>query len=356
MVSVNVENRIGHTTILCLRHIKVVRNKFAVLFHEHDILEQCILMYCAINIRFSFFAEIDCLCVTATLKIEDSIFIPAMLIITNQCSMWVGRQSSLTSARKAKEEGRVTVLTNIGRAMHWELWWVLHWKPVVHETENSFFVLATIVRAKNDGFFLFNVENNCNIRVEIVPFPFFIDLRTGVDDCEVRFEALELIMALRAYKHVGNKMLRPCHLVDKSNLLLTLWVGTTVAIEDIAFVKSIEVRNSFIIKLLIHLGSCRLINVTPPHVLVALTSNILDNPLIFWRATSKFASVDSEGVTVLSIGDFSLAILIFVIKKLLECQIPVDSRWVGNSKIINSNLGACISACNCRRNIVLITG
>src|SRR5690606_31792588 len=71
-----------------------------------------------IDLRLLFFAQVDGLCITSTLKVENVIVSPAVFIITNQFTSGVGTQGSLTRTTETKENGRITGITHIGAAVH----------------------------------------------------------------------------------------------------------------------------------------------------------------------------------------------------------------------------------------------
>jgi hypothetical protein len=41
--------------------------------------------------------------VATTFDVEDTVFTPTMLVITDESTIWIGRQSSLASSRETKE-------------------------------------------------------------------------------------------------------------------------------------------------------------------------------------------------------------------------------------------------------------
>lgn len=84
-----------------------------------------------------------------------------MLVVADQAAVGVCRESGLTGATQTKEQGSVALLSNIGRAMHRHC--ALKGQPVIHQTENTLLVLATIPGAENDGHFLFDIECNCTL-------------------------------------------------------------------------------------------------------------------------------------------------------------------------------------------------
>ena len=95
MISVDVEDGVGNTAILGFGHIEVVRHELAILVEQFDILEESVGANGSVNIRLCFLGEVDGLCIAATLKVENAIIVPAMLVVTDESSLRIGRESGL---------------------------------------------------------------------------------------------------------------------------------------------------------------------------------------------------------------------------------------------------------------------
>mmetsp|Transcript_25094 Transcript_25094/g.51269 ORF Transcript_25094/g.51269 Transcript_25094/m.51269 type:complete len:205 (-) Transcript_25094:583-1197(-) len=202
-----------------------------------------------------------------------------MFVIANQGTLGIGRQGGLTRTGEAEEESRFTaLLAHVGRAMHGEL--IFHRQPVIHEGEDTLLILSAVPSTKDDGLLLFDVENDGNIRVEVVALPVLVDLRAGVDDGEVRLKVFQLLFGRRADEHVGNKVLRPCHFMDEADLVLRLGRRTDEAVEDVGGLSGVEVRDGLVVQLLEYLGSGGLIDVVPVNVGGRFGSLVEDHPLI----------------------------------------------------------------------------
>src|SRR5947208_395135 len=70
----------------------------ACLLIKHYILINRAKAHGMPDLRLILLREINTLCITAALKVEDAIFAPAMLIITNQAAIRVGRKACLASS------------------------------------------------------------------------------------------------------------------------------------------------------------------------------------------------------------------------------------------------------------------
>ena len=95
MISVDVEDRVGNAAILSFGHIEVVWHELAILIEKFDILEKSIGVNGSVNIRLCFLSEVDSLCIAATLKVENAIIVPAMLVVADESSLGIGRECSL---------------------------------------------------------------------------------------------------------------------------------------------------------------------------------------------------------------------------------------------------------------------
>ena len=92
----NEVERIGTTGVFGQRTVVKVRHTTLI---ENDIFENSAkaLSSCE-NLRLGLGRQPDGLCVAATLKVEDAVSAPAMLIVTDQGAGRVGRQGGLASA------------------------------------------------------------------------------------------------------------------------------------------------------------------------------------------------------------------------------------------------------------------
>jgi len=90
VISIDMEDWVGNTAILGFGHIEVVRHELAILVVQFDILEKSIGVNGSVNIRLCFLGEVDSLGIAATLKVENSIIVPAMLVVADESSLGIG--------------------------------------------------------------------------------------------------------------------------------------------------------------------------------------------------------------------------------------------------------------------------
>ena len=89
--------------------------------------------------------------------------------------------------------------------MHGELGWVRQRQPVIHKTEDTLLVLATVVGSKDTCLSFLDVETSERFGVGVVTLPIFVGNCTGVDDDEVRLEVIKFGRIDGANKHVGTE-------------------------------------------------------------------------------------------------------------------------------------------------------
>src|SRR5690606_39422119 len=86
--------------------------------------------------------EVDGLGVAAALEVENAVVIPAVLVVTDQLALGVGGEGGLAGAGEAEEDRHVTVLADIGGAVHGGD--ALEGQQVVHHREYALFHLAAV--------------------------------------------------------------------------------------------------------------------------------------------------------------------------------------------------------------------
>mmetsp|Transcript_20020 Transcript_20020/g.41868 ORF Transcript_20020/g.41868 Transcript_20020/m.41868 type:complete len:364 (-) Transcript_20020:117-1208(-) len=336
MVSGDVEDGVANPAVLGLGGVEVVGH---VVLLDGNVLEHGVLGNGAVDLGLSLLGEVDSLGVASSLEVEDSVVIPSVLVVSNESPLRVGAKGGLSGPREPKEEGGVAILSNVGGAMHWHD--PVHGKPIVHEGEDSLLVLSPVPSTEDDSHLLLDVEGNSDLGVEVVLFPLLVGLGARVDDGEVDI-AGNLVPDLRADEHVGYEVLLPSHLVHEPNLPPSSLVGAAVDIGDVELLLGVHVVYSGVVEVVEDLGSDGLVDVTPPHVLVTLTPNILHDPLILGTPTSELSSVDGEGVAILGLCDDAFAVGLLVFEELLKRKILVHGRGIVDTKVVKTDLLAGI--------------
>ena len=116
---VNVSNRVAYSCVLCDGVIIIIRN--SCLRVDHYILHLAAETDCAVDLRLVLRIQIDTFCVAASLEVEYAIVTPSMLIVSDQLSCRICRQSCLSCSGKAEEDSRLMSLRiHICGAVHWK--------------------------------------------------------------------------------------------------------------------------------------------------------------------------------------------------------------------------------------------
>jgi hypothetical protein len=103
---------------------------------EDDVLEDGAELDGVENIGLLLSGEANALGVAAALNVEDTSVTPAVLVVTDQGTLGVGREGCLASAGETEEDGHVSVLTLVGgRVKGKDI--VLDGHLVVENSENS---------------------------------------------------------------------------------------------------------------------------------------------------------------------------------------------------------------------------
>ena len=71
---------IGYTSVL--RHALIREINLSVLIQSY-VLEKSVSLNGIVNIRLGILVQVDNLCIAAALEVEDSVVIPAVLVITD---------------------------------------------------------------------------------------------------------------------------------------------------------------------------------------------------------------------------------------------------------------------------------
>mmetsp|Transcript_108788 Transcript_108788/g.162713 ORF Transcript_108788/g.162713 Transcript_108788/m.162713 type:complete len:206 (+) Transcript_108788:937-1554(+) len=203
-----------------------------------------------------------------------------MLVVADQCAVRVGRKGSLSGSAETEEKRDVPLLTDVGRTVHRELRRIRQWQPVVHQREDSLLIFATIPSSKDNCLFLFDVENGCGLRVEIVAFPVLVNLRAAVNHCKVGLKIVQLFGRLGTDKHIRDEVLLPGHFVNEAHLLTGFWTGANVTIEDVALVPRVEIFHSLVVQFVENFRRCGLVDIVPVDILGGFRARVQDDPLV----------------------------------------------------------------------------
>ena len=149
-------DRIRNTSILS--YALVFKVNLTVLVNSY-VLEKSITSDRTVDVWLRLLVKVDNLCVATTLIVEDTIVIPTVLVITDELTLWIGRESCLTCTRKTEEDSCVlAVHVSVSRAVHRSD--TLQWQEVVHHREHTLLHLTTIPCVDDNLLLRSNVEHN----------------------------------------------------------------------------------------------------------------------------------------------------------------------------------------------------
>ncbi len=108
--------------------------------------------------RFCFCIQVDDLGVAAPFIIEHAIITPAVLVVTDQCTFRICGECCLACAGETEEQRSVSILANVGRAVHRHHLELRH--EVVEYRKDHLLVLAGIRCAADENELLLKAEDD----------------------------------------------------------------------------------------------------------------------------------------------------------------------------------------------------
>ena len=100
----NMVDGIGYTGVL--RYALIIEIDLSISIQRY-VLQQSVALDGVVDIRLGLFVQIDNLRVASAFEVEDTVVIPAVLIITDQQTFGICGQSSLTSSGQTEEDSGV---------------------------------------------------------------------------------------------------------------------------------------------------------------------------------------------------------------------------------------------------------
>ena len=97
-------DRVRYTGILGYALVCEINLAFCV---KGYVLKQCVSLDCVVDIRLGILVEVDNLCVAAALEVEYAVVVPAMLVITDEETLRVGRKSGLSGTGQTEEDSGI---------------------------------------------------------------------------------------------------------------------------------------------------------------------------------------------------------------------------------------------------------
>jgi len=156
---------IGGTQYFVERVIVIITVSF---FSNCNIFQKRTEFQCIKYLWFILSFQIDCFCITAALKIENSVFTPSVLIISYKFSIYIRRKSCLAGSGKPEENCSISMIILIGRAVHWK--YIFKRKKIIHCREDCFFDLTEILCSAYNNYFPVKIYNYKAFTVCIIKF------------------------------------------------------------------------------------------------------------------------------------------------------------------------------------------
>lgn len=210
-------------------------------FVKDDVLENGTVSDGTKDLWFLFGAEADALGVATTFDVEDTGVGPAVLVVTDQGSLWVGRESGLSSSRETEEDSDVSVLALVGGRVEGEDI-VVDWHFVEHDSEDTLLHLTSVLGTKDNHLLLGKVESDggrgSHASSVLVGWE-----AAAIVDGPVGVEVLELF-GTWSDKHVSHEQGMVGTGTDNSDVDSVAGIPSGVSIDNVDSVTSVQVVDS----------------------------------------------------------------------------------------------------------------
>jgi hypothetical protein len=185
--------------------------------------------------------EANALGVAAALNVEDASVTPAVLVVTNQGTLGVGREGCLASSGETEEDGDVSVLALVGgRVESKDV--VLDGHLVVEDSEDALLHLSCVLSSKNDHLLLGEVDRD-GCGGGHTSGPTVSRESTGIVDHVVGVEVFQLLAA-GPDEHVTHEESMVGTSADNTNVDAVALVPAGETIDNVDAVTGVEVVDS----------------------------------------------------------------------------------------------------------------
>ncbi len=266
----------------------VVEVRLARLVVEDDVLEHGAEAIRRLpDLRLGLGGETDGLGVAAALEVEDALLRPAVLVVTQQDAVRIGRQRRLAGAREAEEHSRVgQVRADVGRAVHRHD--VLRRQHVVEEREHALLGLARVRRAGDQHDAAREIARDHGLGAGAVTLGRGLEARK-VDDRELGRERRKL-GRIRAAQHVANEQRVPGELGEHARREAVTAIGAGEQVLDVQFL--VLGVGGEVGEQVVELLAAHALRVVPPDR--ALGLGVADDELVVRRAAGVLAGLGHE--------------------------------------------------------------
>lgn len=179
--------------------------------------------------------------VTATFDVEDTVIRPAMLIITDESTVGISRQSRLTRSRQTKEQSDVSIFTLIRGRMESE-----HVMPdrhkIEHDSEDALLHLTGIFCTKDHHLLRLEVDGDTGAWGHTGGIPISRE-RTGVVNCEIGTSISLHLLFCGTDKHISHEETVVCPCTNNSDFDPVTSIPSSISVKDVDSGSGIEVIN-----------------------------------------------------------------------------------------------------------------
>jgi hypothetical protein len=176
----------------------------------------------------------------ASLNVEDTTITPAVLVITNESTVWISGKSSLAGTGKTEEDSDIAVLALVGRGVKGQDV-VLDWHLVEENGEDTLLHLTSILGTQDNHLLLSEVDRNRSSRGHTLGVSVSWE-RTSIVDGVIWVEVLK-VFALWANEHVAHEQCMVGSSTDDADLDAVLLVPSGKTIDDVDAISGVEVIN-----------------------------------------------------------------------------------------------------------------
>mmetsp|Transcript_5437 Transcript_5437/g.12488 ORF Transcript_5437/g.12488 Transcript_5437/m.12488 type:complete len:236 (+) Transcript_5437:615-1322(+) len=224
----NVLQGIRHPCVLCDAAVVVVHLACALV--EDHILQQRAKADRIPNLRLLLTCEADGLGIATALNVEDTLVCPGMLVVADQQAILICGQRGLSRSTEAEENGHIAGLALVGAGVHAQNSTL--GQQVVHDGENTFLHLPSILRAQNHHLSGLEVQTHRGPGGHAIGGTV---RRKGaaVVDGVVRLAEVQQFLLGRSDEHVVHEECMVRSAGDDSNLVAEVRVPPSEAIEHV---------------------------------------------------------------------------------------------------------------------------
>ena len=134
---------------------------------DHDVLQHCAEgLRTGVDLGLGLRAEANHLRVAASFEVEYAIVAPAVFVIADEAARGIGRERRLSGSAQAEENGGVSLLSDVGRAVHRHHRFLR--EQVIQDREYRFFHFAGVAGSADEDQSLGKIEQNEGLRVGVV--------------------------------------------------------------------------------------------------------------------------------------------------------------------------------------------